>query len=152
MNRQIKIKNKCVPWNIDKEYVEITHGRRRIFIARVDLYEKFDKKTADALKAMDDKLNRRRFLVLTTPTAEASEVAENCPKIVVSALYPGKEIEIMKEFLLMKADLDILDKRIGWALKGHRHVICCQEGPIVTIEETDETLTHATLTWTFDAY
>lgn len=152
MNRQIRIKNKCVLWNIDKEYVEITHGRRRIFIARVDLSKNFDKKTADALKVMNEKLNRRSFLVLTTPNAEASEVAENCPKIVVSSLYPGKEIEIMEEFHFMSGDLDWFDKRIGWVIKGHRHVICCQEGPIVTIEETDETLTHATLTWTFDAY
>ena len=148
MNRQIRIENECKQWNVDEEFVEITHGRRRIFIARVDLSKNFDKKTADALKVMNEKLNRRSFQILTTPAADAAEVVENCPKIVVCALCPRQEMEIMKEFLLMREGFDI---KIGWISNGLRHVICCQEGPIVTIEQADETLTHATLTWYFDA-
>lgn len=146
MNRQIRTKNECVQWNVDEESVEMIHGSVRIFMARIDLYENFDKKTADTLAATAEERNTRMSWILYTRAADTAEVAENCPKIVVCPLCPRKEMEIMREFL-MRMDLDM---RIGWASKGCRHEIYCGEEIFVTIEPEDETLTHATLRWKFD--
>lgn len=145
MNLQIRTKKECKQWNVDEECVEITHGRRRIFIAQVDLYEDFAKKNADALKATAEKLNTRMFRILCIRSADTVAAAENCPKIVVWP--PHKEMEIMIEFL---RSLEGFDHRVGWALKGHRYEIYCGEDLLATIEQADETLTHATLRWKFD--
>ena len=140
----IRTKNECVQWDIDKEYVEITHGSVRIFMVRIDLHENFEKKTADALAATAEKLNTRMVRILYTRADDASKNVNNCP---VSPLCPRKEMKIMIEYL-MRTDSE---RKIGWISDGVRQEIYCGGEIIAAIEPADETRTRATLIWKFAA-
>ena len=135
MNREIRTINDCKQWDVDMEYVEITYGSVRIFMAPIDVCKDFDKKTAETLAAEAQKLNTRMFRILYTRSGESAKVANNCPKIVVHPLCCHKEIEIMREFRSLA---------IGWLSEGHRHEIYCGEDFIASIEQVAESLTYVT--------
>ena len=145
MNRHIRTQNKCVQWDIDKKYVEMTHGSVRIFMARIDLYENFETKTADALAATAEKLNARMVRILYTRADDASKIVDNC--LNVRVLCPHKEMGIMIECLRRMNS----EWRIGWISDEVRQEIYCGGEIIASIEPVNETRTHATLKWKFDS-